>query len=126
MRNFPVMVTTYLQSLLWKNMNKPLKIDIRNVCEHNIEGPITRTFAVPRKDLISMLEKTDSKNIVDRVEITEFENESRWTVYNPSRVDHPTVSQVKDVANEVTEWDLEPQYGEWSARATTIPKKDAG
>lgn len=63
-----------------------------------------------------MLRKTEDENIVDRVDITEYDDESRWTVYNPSRVEHPTVGKVKEVAVKVTEWDLEPQYGEWSAR----------
>lgn len=114
---------TYLQSLLWRNMNKPLKIDIRNVCEHNIEGPITRTFSVPRKELVDMLKTTEKENgnIIDRVEITEYEDESRWTMYNQSQIEQPVVSEVKAVAVKVTEWDIDPQYGEWSARSHHYP-----
>jgi len=101
---------------LHRLVSKPLKIDVRSVCEHNIHGPITRTFLVPRKDLISLLSIKGNEDIIDRVDISEYEDESRITVYSPSRIDHPAISPIRQLSQQTTEWDLEPQYGEYSAR----------
>src|SRR6478609_3108989 len=109
-------MTSYLYSLLSKSLSKPVKIDVRNVCEHNFCGPITRTFNIPRKELVSILTKTDNgeNEIIDRVDVTEYEEETRAVIYNSSQMDHPSIPSIRKMAEESHEWDLEPQYGEWS------------
>jgi len=113
-------MSSYLQSMLLRTLNKPLKIDVRNVCEHNVAGPVTRTFSIPRRELINILQQTDKSGteIMDRVDISEHEDESRWTMYNTSNMDNPSVKPVKDRSTQVQEWELEPQYGDWSAAST--------
>lgn len=105
-----------LQHILRASFSKPLKIDVRNVCEHNLSGPITRTFSIPRKELVDILDKSPS-GLIDRVDVTEFENETRATVYNMSQMDSSCVKPIREASDNVVEWDLDPQYGEWSARA---------
>jgi hypothetical protein len=108
----------HLQALLQRSINKPLKVDVRSVCENNIAGPITRTFLVPRKELLNLLKKTDAS--MDRIDVTEYTDESRCTMYNFSRIENSTVMQIAEVAETVVEWELDPQYGEWSARSSAF------
>jgi hypothetical protein len=110
------MVPSKVINVLLKTMRKPLKIDMRNVCEHNVHGPVTRTFEIPRKELVALLSKKDMEDIIDRVDVSEFEDESRLTIYSPSKMDSAAVPLIKDISSNVTEWDIEPQYGEYSAR----------
>lgn len=112
-----------LQSYLINNIDKPFKIDIRSVCEHNVFGPITRTFDVKRSDLIKLLQDTSDTTktegvdiIIDRIDITEYPEEGRLTVHNPSRMEQPIVPKLRNVSSSQKEWDLDPQYGEGSAR----------
>lgn len=104
-------MATHIGKLLSAFLHKPLKIDIRNVCEHNMEGPITRTFTVPRKEVIRILQESESKNIVDRVDITEYPEESRFVVYNKSQMDSPVITPIRQISVDIKEWELEPQYG---------------
>ena len=108
-------MNSHLQTILLRSINKPLKVDLRSVCEHNIAGPVTQTFSLRRKDLVSLL-KNSNEDIVDRIDVTEYNDESRLTVYNVSRMDNPAVPKIKTISEGVTHWDLDPQYGEWSAR----------
>ena len=105
-----------LQRLLRKNLGKPLKIDVRDHCEYNLHGCISRTFEIPRRDLVALLSADEGNmDIVDRVDISEFPDEDRCAVYNPSRMDQRGLAAVRARATGVTHWDPEPQYGEGSA-----------
>lgn len=99
---------------LIKSLSKPLKIDIRNPCEHHIHGPITRTFTVPRTKLISLLSESHTHDIIDRIDITEYGDETHASVYT-NRVDRPIIGEMRNVSSEIIEWDLEPQYSQGSA-----------
>jgi hypothetical protein len=115
---------SFLRRILEKSFQKPLKVDIRNVCEHNVEGPITRTFSIPRDQLIDILGQQENVNLIDRVDITEYQDESRCTLYSQSIIDHSAIKPLRDIAIEVKEWELEPQYGPWSAANINEAKSD--
>lgn len=110
-------IAQYVVEVLQNSVRKPLKMDIRSVCEHNIHGPITRTFLIPRRDLIKMLQQEEYADLLDRIDITEYDNESRLTMYAMSRVENK-VAPISRIAEETINWDLDPQYGEYSARAS--------
>jgi hypothetical protein len=106
------------QKLIGRSLYKPLKIDVRDHCEYNVQGCISRTFDIPRRELIALLSSDEaSLDIVDRIDVIEFPDEDRCVMYNPSRMDRKGVSQVRDRAENVTHWDPDGQYGEWSARS---------
>lgn len=110
------MTSSYLRKMVSKSMQKPLKLDIRSVCEYHLYGPVTRTFLLPRKELVALLSKKENEDIVDRVDITEYDDESRLTMYSMSRMENRAVDPLSKVSTNTTEWDLDPQYDEYSAR----------
>jgi hypothetical protein len=106
------------QRLIGRSLNKPLKIDVRDHCEYNVQGCISRTFDIPRRELITLLSSDEGNlDVVDRIDVNEFPDEDRCVMYNPSRMDGKAVSEVRARARNVTHWDPEGQYGEWSARS---------
>lgn len=111
-------LSSSFQRLLGRNLSKPLKIDVRDHCELNVHGCVSRTFEIPRRELIAILTADEgSLDVIDRVDVTEYADEDRCTVYNPSRMDRKIVPSISTKATGVTHWDPEPQYGEMSARS---------
>lgn len=109
-------MSSHFKNLILKNLKRPFKVDLRDPCEYNVQGPITRTFEIPRKELIELLQTSDSPETLDRIDVIEYPEEIRYTMYNSSRIDNPTVDLVRNHSSKVTEWDLDPQYGDLSAR----------
>lgn len=105
----------YVGAILSRNMRKPLKIDIRTPCEQHATGPITRTFDISRKELITLLKKNnrnENNDIIDRIEIIEYSDEERITIYNPSQIEKPIIYDIKKQSTHEEIWDLESQYGD--------------
>jgi hypothetical protein len=114
-------MTSALKSVLLRDLSKPFRIDVRDTCAHNLEGCVTRTFEIRRRDLLDVLQETvrspAAHDIVDRVDIQEFADEDRLTLHNPSAMDRDAVAPIRRKSFGVTEWEREPQYGELSAAA---------
>jgi hypothetical protein len=106
--------SSHLYSILAQSLAKPLKVDVRNVCEHNLAGPITRTFELSRKDLVEILRRADT--VVDRIDLTEYPNETHATLYNVSQMDNACIPAIRDVSTQTHVWDLELQYANRLAR----------
>jgi hypothetical protein len=108
-------MAAYLKSVLARNPTKPFKIDVRDHCHHNLEGCVTRTFEIRRRDLLDIMQETGD-DIIDRIDVAELPDEDRLALNNPSAIDQDAVGPIRRKSVHVTEWDREPQYGEMSER----------
>jgi hypothetical protein len=113
-------MSTALKRLLLRDLTKPFRIDVRDNCTHNLEGCVTRTFDIRRRDLLDLLQETTQTpagdDIVDRVDIAEYPEEDRMTIHNPSAIDRDAVAPIRRRSMGMVEWEREPQYGELSER----------
>jgi hypothetical protein len=108
-------MASYLKKVLTHNPTKPFKIDVRDPCHHNLEGCVTRTFEIRRRDLLDILQDTRD-DVMDRIDITELPEEDRMALHNASAIDRDEVAPIRRRSIHTVEWDREPQYGEMSER----------